>query len=148
MKKLVPLVILILAAAGTAFAQPGVTTREIGKTAKKIADAYGAANLASLDNSRLTSGGVKVTIEDSIGGGLETKRFKSFAGADRWLKKQVRRDGTPFRVSWPLVGCRGGRCTFFLDGGILHNHLYLKRVFYTRSKGRLVVTSIYLLDGA
>lgn len=109
-----------------------------------------AKNLASLDGRvRLLRGGLRVRIEHSISPvrDFEYRRFRSFKAAESWLNKREREDGTPFRVAQDFVGCRRGRCRFYTDGGILHNHLYLQRISYGYRNGRLFITELYFYDG-
>jgi hypothetical protein len=53
----------------------------------------------------------------------------------------------PGRESRPLVRCAKGVCTYNFDGGILHNHLYLKKISYGTRSGCPYIKTIYLLDG-
>ena len=138
------------------FMVQGQSARQITRTADRVADAYGALNLKGLDKAHLTQGNIKVIIEQSIVDmgdpqwrkhQFEVKQFRSFKGLEAWLKSREHEDGLPFRVSWPRVGCRGGYCKFFLDGGILHNRLYLQKLAYGQRKGKVFIKTLYLLNG-
>lgn len=119
---------------------------------KALDEAYSAGKMGRLDARRPYLGSVRLVIEHSIGGdggpdSFERRQFKTLAQAERWLKSREREDGTPFRETRPLEECSGGVCTYDFNGGILHNHLYLKKVSYGFTKGRPYIKTIYLLDG-
>lgn len=121
--------------------------KQAKKTGAEIARAFERGQLRKLDAKNLLSGKIKLTIENSIGEPeFEYYSFSSFAAMGRWIKKQEF-DGMPNKVAWPLVGCRKGVCTFFRDGGILHNQLYLKKVTYGYRNKRLFIRGIQLLAG-
>lgn len=121
--------------------------KQAKKTGAEIARAFERGQLRKLDAKNLLSGKIKLTIENSIGEPeFERYSFSSFAAMGRWIKKQEF-DGLPNKVAWPLVGCRKGVCTFFRDGGILHNQLYLKKVTYGYRNKRLFIRGIQLLAG-
>ncbi|HKS26586.1 MAG TPA: cystatin domain-containing protein [Pyrinomonadaceae bacterium] len=118
---------------------------------KAIDDAYAFGKLAGLDARRPYLGRVRIVIEHSLAadgekGQFEIRRFRTLAQADRWLKSRER-EGLPARETRPLYDCGGGSCEFDLNGGILHNHLYLTKVTYGMRRGRPYIKTIYLLDG-
>jgi hypothetical protein len=91
---------------------------------------------------------LKFVIEHSLGEGeYDIKVSGYLEDVDEWLKNREREDGTPFRELRPLIACRKGICTFDFDGGILHNHLYLKKITYGYRNGCPYLKTIYLLDG-
>ena len=54
------------------------------------------------------------------------KSFTSLTKAESWFKAREREELSA-REARPLLRCTKGVCTHNLDGGILHNHLYLKK---------------------
>src|SRR5262249_17387052 len=105
-----------------------------------------------LDAARPYLGSVKIIIEHSLmeddaKGRFVVRNFKSLAKADQWLKSRETSDGFPARETRPLKRCQRGVCSFDFDGGINHNHLYLKKIAYGYSKGHPYIKTIYLLDG-
>jgi len=121
--------------------------KQARKIAAAVADAFGKGQLRQIDRKKLLRGRVKLTIENSIGEPeYEHYSYRSFSAMGGWIRKQER-DGLPNKVVWPLVGCRKGVCTFFRDGGILHNQLYLKKVTYGYRNGRLYISGVQLLAG-
>jgi len=119
----------------------------IEELVKAFADAYGNKSLGGLDGQRLFFGNVKIVIEHSISGKPETRVFKTFAGAERWLKSLEIADNLPFRQAMPLEQCSKGVCIFNFDNGILHNHLYLQEITYGSRGGHPYIKTISLLDG-
>lgn len=131
-------------------AQPRSKSKTINRIAKKAADVYKAKNLGALDAERLVLSKVKIVIEHSLLEELpfETKFFRSFKSVERWLKsREGGEEGSPFRQVQTFTGCRKGRCSFDQDGGILHNQLYLKRIYYGFRNGRAYIKELYFLDG-
>jgi hypothetical protein len=123
----------------------------IEQLAIELPDAYATRNLGRLDRKYPVQGKIKVEIEDSLSGGDEqrrsrTKEFRSLAQVEQWLRSRSR-DDLPVRESRPLIGCKQGSCTYDFSAGILHNHLYLKRISYGDRNGRPYLKTIYLLDG-
>jgi hypothetical protein len=118
---------------------------------KALDDAYNTGSMGRLDARRPYLGNVRIVIEHSLGedgkGSFERRQFRTLAQAERWLKSRERGDGTPFRETRPLEECSRGMCTYDFNGGILHNHLYLKKISYGFRKGRPYIKTIYLLDG-
>ena len=118
---------------------------------KTVADAYTAKTLGGLDAEYPHAGKVRIVIENSLADDRAKDRFVSrafttLARAEGWLKSRERDDG-PARETMPLKRCRQGLCTFDFDGGILHNHLYLKKIAYGLRSGKPYIKTIYLLDG-
>jgi len=124
-------------------------------TIEKLEDAFstdfGIDLLGELDAKHSNPGRIKVVIENS-GADIavamyERKVFKTFGQFGRWLKSQESKDGLPFRVVMPLVGCKRGICTYNFDGGIDHNHLYLQKISYGYRNRRPYIKTIFLLNG-
>jgi hypothetical protein len=118
---------------------------------KAVAEGYEARTLGNLDAQKPYMGRVRIVIEHSLAEDNAKDRFvikwaASLAKAEAWLKSREH-DAMPGRESRPLERCANGACTYNFDGGILHNHLYLKKITYrTRSRCPYIKT-IYLLDG-
>jgi hypothetical protein len=129
-------------------AQSSRKKETIEKLVDKLAVAYTSKTLAELDAAPPYYGKVKIIIEHSLGDeSYEVKLSRKLEDAEEWLKNREREDGTPFREARDKRQCRRGVCTYDLDGGISHNHLYLKKVFYGYRKGAPYIKTIYLLDG-
>jgi hypothetical protein len=112
-------------------------------------EAYSTRNLGKLDSGRPVSK-VRVTIEHSLGedqNRFVTQEFQTLAAAEQWLRSRERGDQMPVRAGKPLLNCRKRICTYNFKSGILHNHLYLKKITYGYSNGRPYIKSLYLLDG-
>ena len=148
MRKLLSISFIIaLAACGSVVGQSGTKTKP-EELAQIVSEAYKAKTLADLDKKHLAAGTVTLVIEHSLTEGkFVTRRFKNLAALDRWLIKQEREEGSPFRQTMPLLRCARGRCSYNFDGGILHNQLYLHDIYYSSRNGRLLITKIHLLDG-
>jgi hypothetical protein len=152
-RKLVPAFALILVIFSLpAQAQSPSGKQTLGKLEDSLAVAFMAKELGKLDARRPYFGRVKIVIEHSLAGDddkdrFEIKAFKTLASAEQWLNSREREDGTPFRESRDLLRCRSGLCTYNLDGGIGHNHLYLKKFTYAYRNGRPYIKTIFLLDG-
>ena len=151
MKHLLTLSLLIISICSAAQAQRHSKLSGPAKVADQIATAFSLESLSRYDSKHLVTGRLKLLIENSIydigGKEFESRYFSSFAALERWMKKEERQPGFPVRVGWPLTGCRNGRCTFFRDGGISHNHVYLKRIYYGYKSKRLYIKTIQLLYG-
>ena len=118
-------------------------TKTIEQLAKALSEAFTAKALDRLDAEQ--TGTVKIVIEHSIAGNIETKNFRSFAKAEQWLKSREI-EGGPARNSGRLLQCRAGVCTYE-QAGMLHNNLYLQKITYGLKKGRPYVKTIYVIDG-
>jgi hypothetical protein len=141
---------LILLFSLTVAAKP-CKKQSITDFAKAIAQAYEQRKLADLDAERPYAATFRIVIEHSLSGDDEPGRFvrrtfTSFARFERWLKTREI-EGLPARQAMPFKGCAKGACTFQSDVGILHNHLYLKRITYGMRNGCPYIKTIYLLDG-
>ena len=151
MKRITASVCLILLMASHAsIALSQAQKNPIQQLERSFSEAYRTKTLSTLDRRNSVTGAVTVVIEHSLGEGkdqFETKRFRSFAKIDEWLKKREREDGSPFRQTMPLIRCARGRCRYNFDGGILHNQLYLHDFSYSVRNGRAYITRIHLLDG-
>jgi hypothetical protein len=156
MKKILSTIALLLFVTSSIVPAAGTTkTTSIQDLVDKLATAYAIRDLGSLDADRPYRGSVRIVIEHSLAEDdspdrFAIKSFKSLAAAQKWLiSRETPNEGTPLPIpeSRPLEKCRKGVCTFNFDGGILHNHLYLKKVTYGISGGSAYIKSIYLLDG-
>ena len=138
---------VIIASSISALAARAETPQQF---AKRIAKAYETKRLATLDAEKPYAGTFRVTIEHSLAddtdkGRFVTRSFSSLKKAEQWIKNRMSSEGT--RESRQLKRCSAGTCTYDFDGGILHNHLYLKKITYGTRGGKLYIKSIYLLDG-
>lgn len=134
----------MMVSAAAVAAQTRASKKELVRLARQI-DATN--DLGSLDRLGLIRGSVKIVIEHSISEPeFEGKRFRSFKAAARWLDSREI-DGFPVRTSMSFKGCGTHICTFESEGGILHNHLYLKQIFFGYRNKRLYVKAIQFLDG-
>jgi hypothetical protein len=118
---------------------------------KSLAEAYTSKTLGRLDAERPYLWTVRIVIENSLADDNSKDRFivrtfRSLGQAERWLRSREREDG-PIREDRPLLQCRRGLCDFNFDGGILHNHLYLRKIGYGVRNGKPYIKTIYLLDG-
>lgn len=135
--------------AGGRSASSGMTIEQL---VNSLAEAYTDKALGRLDTERPYVGKVRIVIEHSLAADtakdrFEIKEFRSLAQAEKWLGSREREDGLPAREDRPLVQCRRGVCTYNFDGGILHNHLYLRKISYGYRTGRPYIKTIFLLDG-
>lgn len=126
-------------------------TQPIGSLVTAVAEGYEAKTLGSLDAQKPYVGKVRIVIENSLAEDnakdrFVIKSFTSLAKAESWLKSREH-DGMPGRETRPLVRCAKGVCSYNFDGGILHNHLYLKKITYGSRGGCPYLKTIYLLDG-
>ena len=142
MKRIITIGCIVLA-----FCMSGTAQSTPRSLAKKVELAY-LYGLGRLDGKKLMNGRLKVVVEDSLSGDLETHNFSSFRSMERWLKKNQRDDGTPRRATGDIGSCTRSRCIVDYNYGILHNHLYLKRIEFGYRNGRRYVKGIRLLDGA
>jgi hypothetical protein len=135
----------------SAQAQSRSKKETVEKLEGAFSTAFGIDLLGELDAKLSNPRRIKVVIENS-GADLavdeyERKVFKTFGQFGRWLKSQESKDGFPFRVVMPLVGCKRGICTYNFDGGIDHNHLYLQKISYGYRNRRPYIKTIFLLAG-
>lgn len=117
-----------------------------------LSEAYTAKALGKLDARRPYAGKVKIVIEHSLAEDdaqdrFESKVFASLAKGEQWLRSREREEGAPYRETRPLLRCKNGVCTYNFEDGILHNHLYLRKITYGYRAGRPYIKTIYLLDG-
>ena len=147
MKRLYLVLLLALFAAPLA-AQNQKTS--IDQIEKSVAETYKAKTMSTLDQKQLIQGSFLVKIVHSLmegKGSVVSRRFKTFAEFDGWLKKHQREEGAPFRQVSEIVECSRGHCEYNYDGGILHNQLYLHDIYYRFRSGRPYIVRIDLLDG-
>lgn len=142
---------LILFITSTTLAKSPPELGTIEQLAIELPDAYATRNLGRLDRKYPVQGKIKVEIEDSLRGDdakdkSRTKEFRNFAQVEQWLRTKAR-NNFPVRESRPLIGCKQDSCTYDFSAGILHNHLYLKKISYGDRNGRPYLKTIYLLDG-
>ena len=145
------LALIVLGLSLTIRAQSPCKQQPVAGLAKQIAEAYQGKSLSGLDARKPYRRTVRIVIEHSLGepddkGRLVSRSFSSLARAEAWLKKREH-DEMPARESRPLQRCAKGACTYNFDGGILHNHLYLKKITYGTRSGCPYLKTIYLLDG-
>jgi len=148
MKKLILLAVIVFTGAFSLQAQQD-------KAARKLANKMSAAfsnGLRPLDQEHLLVGRLNLSIQHWITDGdmpeFESRTFKSFTAMERWLKKEENEPGFPMRTSGQKVSCGRGLCRLDLvDGQMAHNHVYLTRVWYGSSKGRLYVKKVRILYG-
>lgn len=129
----------------SAHALPSSKAEAIEQLAKDVAEAWSEGRLGSLDAKRPYVGWVRIRVEDSIADGVESRRFKTLAQAERWFKSRERADG-PGRNIGPLQKCSKGVCTFE-QTGMLHNNLYLQKITYGLRGGRPYIKAIHVIDG-
>jgi hypothetical protein len=123
----------------------------IEQLVKSLEEAYAAKSLGKLDAGRPFSGRVKIVIEHSLADDdapdrFEVKQFKTLAQAEQWLRSREIEE-LPVRETRPLLQCKKGVCSYNFDGGILHKHLYLRKISYGYRNGRPYLKTIFLLDG-
>ncbi|MEP7076083.1 MAG: hypothetical protein ABI878_09740 [Acidobacteriota bacterium] len=127
------------------------TDRRALMLAETISSAFGNG-LTSLDRQNLLRGHLKLTKQYDITDGdqpeFESKTFTSFAAMERWLKKEENEPGFPVRMSGEKVTCRRGICRLDLvDNQMAHNHVFLTRIYYGYSGGRIYVKRLRILYG-
>jgi hypothetical protein len=149
MKKLFLSVAIAATLAVTAAAQS--QDREALRMAEKVAAAF-SNGLAPLDHRYPLRARLHVTkqydIYDVGQREFEYKTFRSFTAMDRWMKREQQEDGTPFRMSGQRVSCRRGLCRLDLvDNQMAHNHVFLTRIWYGRSHGKIYIRKLRLLYG-
>jgi hypothetical protein len=140
--------VLIVLATSTALAQ--TQKNSIPQLRESVAETYKTKTMSRLDDKKLIQGSALLRIVHSLmegKGSLVSRRFKTFAQLDAWLKKRERREGAPFRQVSELVKCSKGHCEYNYDGGILHNQIYLHDIYYRFRNGKPYITRIDLLDG-
>jgi len=147
MKKLVILALLGLLCAFSIHAQSQ------DKQAKKLADKVSLAfayGLGKLDSEKLLNGPLKLTIENS-GGEIECeyKSFRTFASMERYLKGESHQPGFPIRSSGDKqLSCRRGLCRLDLvDNQMAHNRVFLTKIYYGYTRGRIYVKKLYIIFG-
>jgi hypothetical protein len=142
------LILFIFSSTAHAQSSPGKDALE--NLDKELSEAYVTKALGKLDASRPPRLKTRVVIEHSLlegKGQFVSRTFRTFEQIERWLRSKEGEDGTPFREARPLLRCRRGVCDYDFDGGILHNHLYLRRFSYAYRNGRPYIKTLYLLDG-
>ena len=140
--------LLIVLATSSALAQS--QKQLVDQLHVSVADTDKAKTMRTLDEKKLIQGSLLVRIVHSLmegKGSVVSRRFKTFAQFDAWLKKHEREEGAPFRQVSELVKCSKGHCAYNYDGGILHNQLYLHDIYYQFRNGKPHITRIDLLDG-
>jgi heme-degrading monooxygenase HmoA len=150
-KTLTLILVLLFGISLTIQAKPQCKKQTVEEMVKAVSASYEAKTLASLDADRPYLGKVRVVIEHSLADDnardrFVIRRFASLARFEAWLKSREHEE-MPARESRPLTRCAKGVCTYNFDGGILHNHLYLKKITYGVRSGCPYIKTIYLLDG-
>jgi hypothetical protein len=138
--------LLLLIIPSAAQAQSRFKKGTIGALEDAFSTAFALNRLGGLDAKLPDHGKVRVVVEYSVLD-PEIKVFKTFSALGQWLKSRETEDGFPRTVTMPLVGCKRGLCTYDFNGGILHNHLYLKKLSYGYRNGRPYLKTIFLLNG-
>lgn len=119
---------------------------QLAKFTDEVTSAFAAGDMASLESKNMRRGPVRLVIENSIGEPeIERYRFTSFKTMGRWFAKPV--NEFQAKTVWPLIECGKGECSFFLDGGILHNHFYLTGISFGYRNKQLYLKSIDVLAG-
>lgn len=119
------------------------------KMAEKVSTAF-AYDLKKLDSEYLLNGRLKLTIEYSGGDvEFEYKTFRNFAGIERWLKSLVTEPGFPIRSSGDSEPrCGKGLCRLdLIDNQMAHHRVFLTKIYYGYSKGRIYVKKLYVIFG-
>ena len=111
--------------------------------AKAVADAFASGEWESLDAERPYLRTVRLRVEHSITGDVETRSFRTLERLEKWLGGANREAG---RNGGALRRCRRGVCTFEQEG-MLHNNLYLQRITYGLRRGRPYIKAIHVIDG-
>jgi hypothetical protein len=126
-------------------AKKQVKLQTIEQLATSVATAYSDGKLDQLAIPVIKK--VQIRINHSLGEEQElVQEFKTWQEGEKWLSSKSR-DGLPTRESRSLLSCKKGFCNYNFQAGILHNHLYLKKIAYGYKNGRPYIKSIYLLDG-
>ncbi len=150
-KTLVSLALVLFSLSLSVRAESPCKKQRTEDLAKAIAKSYEDKTLSRLDAQKPYFGKVRIVIEHSLAEDdakdrFVIKWFTSLAKVEVWLKSREHEE-LPGRESRPLERCAKGLCTYNFDDGILHNHLYLKKITYG-SRGRCpYLKTIYLLDG-
>ena len=150
-KSLMVLSVLLICLSLTSQANAQCKKQTVEELVKAVAASYEAKTLGSLDADHPYVGKVRIVIEHSLADDnaknrFVIRRFTSLARFEAWLKSREIEE-LPARESRPLVRCAKGICTYNFDGGILHNHLYLKKITYGIRGGCPYLKTLYLLDG-
>jgi hypothetical protein len=126
-------------------AKKQVKSQTIEQLATSVAAAY---NDGKLDQLAIpVTKKIQIRIKHSLGEGQElVQEFKTWQEGEKWLSS-MSRDSLPARESRSLLSCKKGFCNYNFQAGILHNHLYLKKIAYGYKNGRPYIKTIYLLDG-
>jgi len=108
--------------------------------------------LTPLDRDHLLLGRLKVRFENSgadIGQApYVTKYFRSFAALEKWMKRsEGYQPGLPIRDTGEKPTCSRGRCEMYMQYGSLHNHVYLEKLFYGYSRGRIYIKALHIMYG-
>ena len=138
------------------FSGAGYVQAQQDRAARNLADKVAAAfsnHVGSLDRANLLRGRLKVSIQnwivpDDSFPEFQSRTFKNFTAMERWLKSEENQPGFPRRTSGMGLSCRSGLCRLDLkDGQMMHNHVYLTRIWYGYSKGSIYIKRIKLLYG-
>ncbi|MBC7912348.1 MAG: hypothetical protein H7Y30_17710 [Pyrinomonadaceae bacterium] len=125
--------------------QPPSKIETVEQLAKMLSEAFTANELGRLDAAQTNPGTVRIVLEHSITGEIESKIFKTFAAGEKWFKSREREDG-PARNSGTLLRCKASICTYEQEG-MLHNNLYLQKITYGYKKRLPYIKAIYVIDG-
>lgn len=147
-KPLTTIALILLLAHLPARAQSPCKRETIEQVVGELAEAYTAKALGRLDAEHPFAGRVRIIIEHSLGEDeYEVKGVANLSDAEEWLRNRESEESPKIREVRPLVRCRRGVCTYNFDGGILHNHLYIKKIIYGYRNHCPVIKTILLYDG-
>ncbi|MEQ1604656.1 MAG: hypothetical protein ABL999_07280 [Pyrinomonadaceae bacterium] len=132
---------VILTMTSTGFSQG--RPEPVQSLAARVANAFKAKKLGTLDGGNFYSGRVKIVIEHSLEDKSDVKTFSSMKLAGDWLFRGRRQVGVNVGN---LQRCSNGSCTFTING-MLHNNLYLKGVKYGYENGHAVIKAVHFVDG-
>jgi hypothetical protein len=146
-----PTVLLAFVLLLSAFAFGQTQDRDARRLAARMSAAF-FNGLGVLDKQHLVRGRLLVSqqydIYDIGQHEFDSRSFHSFTAMERWMKSEEHEDGTPFRMSGEKLYCRRGLCRLDLvDNQMAHNHVYLTRIWYARSGGKLYVKKVRILYG-
>lgn len=91
---------------------------------------------------------ISISVEHSIQETKETPVYiKGFSQYEKWLLNVRKQFRFPSNLDVRTMGsCIDGCCKYSLDGGISHNHLYLKTACFYLENNTPYLKSITLLD--
>ena len=146
MKQIIAILALVLFSILSVTAQD----RQALRLCRRVQTAF-SRGLGSLDRRHLLRGHLVMTIENSgadiVDPEYETRHFATFRAMEQWLKRRENKEGAPWRLSGEKPECSRGRCLMYMQGGTLHNHVYLEKMFYGYRRGRIYLKRLYVMYG-